>query len=161
MQANAAIEALTRRMQRLEDLEAIRDVIASYGPAADRGDCAGAASLWAADGAYDVGGTGISRGPDAIRALLEADTHQQLIAGGAAHVLSPVTITLDGDQATATGYSCVFRWDGTHFTVHRVAANRWELRREGDRWAVELRVNRLLDGGQEARDLLIPDQHQV
>ena len=150
------LAALTTRLRTLEDREAIRAVIAAYGPAVDSGDSTGAADLWAADGQYDVGGMGVSAGHDAIRALFDGDTHQQLIAGGAAHILSPVRIDLAGDTATATGYSCVFRWDGQDFGAYRVAANRWELRREGDGWRVTRRVNRLLNGAAEARDLLAP-----
>ncbi|ARS28403.1 nuclear transport factor 2 family protein [Sphingomonas sp. KC8] len=150
------IAALATRLRALEDREAIRAVIAAYGPAVDSGDSAGAANLWAADGQYDVGGMGVSKGHDAIRALFDGDIHQQLIAEGAAHVLSPVHIDLADDTATATGYSCVFRWDGQDFGVYRVAANRWELRREGDTWRVTRRVNRLLNGTAEARGLLAP-----
>jgi hypothetical protein len=38
--------------------------------------------------------------------------------------------------------------------VWRVAANRWELLRTPAGWRVTARTNRLLDGTEEARDLL-------
>ena len=47
------MEALTARMQRVEDELAIRRVILSYGPAADAGETARAGALWADDGEYD------------------------------------------------------------------------------------------------------------
>jgi hypothetical protein len=146
--------ALEVRLRALEDREAIRDLIASYGPAVDSGDSDGAAALWHEDGRYDVGGFGVSTGRGAIAALMEGETHQSLIAGGAAHVLSPLRIVLDGGRAIATGYSCVFRWTGHAFEAHRIAANRWALSRGADGWRVDERVNRLLDGHAAARALL-------
>ena len=145
---------LAARVRALEDREAIRDLIAAYGPAADRGDSAGAAALWQEEGRYDVGGYGISQGRAAIAALMEGDTHQGLIAGGVAHVLSPPRITLDGDRATAVGYSCVFRRTGDAFEAYRIAANRWTLSRGAEGWRVDERINRLLDGDAAARALL-------
>lgn len=148
------VAALAARVQVLEDREAIRDLIAAYGPAADRGDARRAAALWADEGEYDVGGFGVQRGRAAIAGLLEGEAHSALIAAGAAHVLSPVEISLRGDEATAWGYSCVFRWTGTEFIAHRIAANYWELRRGAAGWEVLRRVNRLLDGAEAARAVL-------
>ena len=150
-----AERSLAARLRELEDREAIRNLIASYGPVADRGDAAAAAALWAEDGLYDVGGFGVYRGQGALEAMLLGKSHQTLIAGGAAHVLSPVEVRLQGDTATAIGYSCVFCWTGERFEVYRVSANRWRLRRgAGGNWQVELRENRLLNGDADALVLL-------
>ena len=148
------LAALQARIRLLEDREAIRNAIASYGPAVDSGDSPGAAALWAEDGCYDVGGLGASTGHDAIAALFDGDFHQTLIAGGAAHLLSPVKLAIDGDRAVAIGYSCMFRRTGAGFAAERVSANRWELERTQAGWRVTLRVNRPLDGSDEARRLL-------
>lgn len=148
------LDDLAARVRELEDREAIRNVIAAYGPAVDRGDSAGAARLFTDDGAYDVGGYGVHKGREAIEALFEAETHQGLIMNGAAHFLSPMRIDLNGDVATATGYSAVFTWADGAFKAHRIAANRWDMERVGGAWRVKLRVNRLLDGAEEARALL-------
>ena len=94
---------LSARLRALEDREAIRDLIASYGPLADTGNAAALAALWHEDGAYAVDGMGESTGRAAIAALITGPVHQQLMADGCAHVLSPVTIELDGDRATARG----------------------------------------------------------
>ena len=145
---------LSERLRALEDREAIRNVIAAYGPAVDRGDSAGAAQLFSEDGAYDVGGYGVHKGRDVIEALFEGEVHQGLIMNGAAHFLSPMRIDLNGDAATATGYSAVFVWADGAFKAHRIAANRWEMERIDGAWRVKLRVNRLLDGAEEARALL-------
>lgn len=142
------------RLAALEDREAIRDLIARYGPLADAGDCAGAAALWTLDGVYEVGGFGEYRGRAAIQALLEGEVHQSLIAAGSAHVLSPSVIDLDGDHAIARTYSVVFRKAGDCWEAHRASANEWHLVRTGDGWRVERRINRLLDGSVEARALI-------
>jgi ketosteroid isomerase-like protein len=148
------IGPLAARIAALEDREAIRDLIARYGPLADSGDCAGAAALWTDDGIYEVGGFGSYQGRTAIRTLLEGESHQQLIHGGAAHLLSPPIIDLDGDRATARTYSVVFRKAEDGWEAHRVSANLWHLMRTGEGWKVAHRVNRLLDGSENARALI-------
>jgi len=96
-----------------------------------------------------------AKGRTAIAALIEGHVHQQLMADGCAHALGPVTIDLDGDTATARGYSIVFRADGDGgFGVARASANRWTLTRTGDGWRVTRRENALLDGAEAARLLL-------
>jgi hypothetical protein len=149
-----AADPLAARLQALEDREAIRDLIARYGPAADSGDAEGAAALFAPDGVYAVGGMGESHGRPAIAALLRGPVHQQLMADGCAHLLGPVAIDLAGDTATARGLSLVFRWNGSHWDTVRASANRWHLTRGAAGWAVTRRDNALLDGDAAARALL-------
>ena len=146
--------SLTQRLQALEDREAIRDLIARYGPLADRGDAAGVAALWAEDGRYTIHGFGTATGHSEIAALIEGTTHQQLMADGCAHLLGPVALELLGDHAIAVGHSIVLRWTGAQFEAARVAANRWELRRTASGWRVTLRENALLKGEEAARALL-------
>jgi len=148
------LAALAARVLELEDREAIRNLIASYGPAVDSGDTVRAGDAWSAKGGYDIDGFGVIEGPAAVTALMDGASHQDLIAGGAAHVLSPIEIALSGDRATAVGYSCVFRWTGEGFEAFRVAANRWTLVRVGEGWRIETRVNRLLNGAAQARAVL-------
>ena len=129
-------------------------MIARYGPLADAGDCAGAAALWTEDGVYEVGGFGSYEGRAAIQALLEGESHQGLIHGGAAHVLSPPVIDLDGDRAVARTYSVVFRKSRDNWEAHRASANMWHLVRVGAEWKVARRINQLLDGSADARTLI-------
>ncbi|MFZ1741811.1 MAG: nuclear transport factor 2 family protein [Pontixanthobacter sp.] len=142
------------RLLALEDRAAIEALIASYGPLADSGDAAGVARLWTDDGTYNVGGFGTATGHREIAALIEGPTHQELMHAGCAHVLSPHVITLDGERASATGYSVVFRKQGDAFQPWRVSANRWELTRTRDGWRVQHRDNAPLDGSEAARALL-------
>ena len=125
------------RFARLEDCEAIRNLIASYGPLADRGAAPGVAGLWTIGGEYDVGGFGTAQGRAAIARLIESETHRDLVARGCAHVLSPHHIELAGARARATGYSIVFRRSGETFVAWRVSFNEWHLERQADgRWLV-------------------------
>ena len=143
----ASPEALAARLQALEDREAIRDLIARYGPAADSGDADGVAALFDEAGVYAVGGMGESRGRQAIAALIHGPVHQQLMADGCAHLLGPVAIDLAGDTATARDLSLVFRWNGSNWDAVRTSANRWQLARGKAGWAVTRRDNELVDGG--------------
>lgn len=145
---------LEARLRVLEDREAIRELIARYGPLADCGNATGAADLWVADGVYAIADFGEAKGHAEIAALIEGDNHRQLMADGCAHVLGPVAINLDSNTATARGHSLVLRWTGNGFEVHRVAANRWELVRTTEGWRVARRENALLDGDDAARALL-------
>jgi uncharacterized protein (TIGR02246 family) len=149
-----SLATLAARLTALEDREAIRDLIAHYGPLADSGDAAALAALWARDGEYDVTGFAVAKGHAAIAALIDGPVHRALMADGCAHMLGPVAITLDGDRAVARGHSVVFHHaDGT-FAAHRVAANRWTLARTGAGWRVVHRANALLNGAEAARVLL-------
>lgn len=148
------LAALEARLAELEDREAIRNLVASYGPLADSGDAEGVAALWAEDGVYAVGGFGENAGREAIAALIRAPFHQQLMQDGCAHALGPVHIQLDGARALAIGYSVVFRRAGKGFEAWRVSANRWELEKRNCRWQVRRRRNALLDGVAAARLLL-------
>lgn len=137
------MDSLSERIQRIEDIEAIRNLIASYGPLADRGDARAVAHLWLEDGEYDVGGYGIAKGRAAIAALIEGDTHRELMADGCAHILSPHQIDIDGADASAIGYSMVIRKNAEGFAIWRIASNQWRLARQGDgHWLVASRVNR-------------------
>ena len=57
-------------------------------------------------------------------------------------------------SAVATGYSNVFTKDDDYWRVERTSSNRWELVRTPDGWKVRYRLNRLLDGSAQNRDIL-------
>ncbi|MCP5321467.1 MAG: nuclear transport factor 2 family protein [Pseudomonadales bacterium] len=158
---NDAIEArlatLETQLTELQDREAIRNLIASYGPLADCGDADRVAGLWQDDGVYEVGGFGASQGHAAIAALIDGATHRQLMRDGCAHLLGPVHIHIEGGRAVAVGHSCVLRHRDGGFEAYRVSANRWELTKDADgTWRVSKRSNRLLDGNPLAPALLRP-----
>ena len=140
------MEELLERVRRLEDQAAIQRLIMSYGPCADAGLAAEAASLWSDDGTYDWDdGVEPLPGPAAVEQMLRGDGHQGLIRKGVAHFAGPVLVDVDGDEATALNYSLVMRRDGDRFYLWRVSAVRWELTRADATWRVARRTNRLLD----------------
>lgn len=147
-------DQLADRLRVLEDREAIRELIACYGPLADSGQADAVAALFAEDGVYAVGGMGEAQGHAAIAALISGPVHQSLLADGCGHVLTSPAITLDGDRAVARCHSIVFRYEEGDWNPVRVAANRWELARGNEGWKVVRRVNALLDGSAAARLLL-------
>jgi uncharacterized protein (TIGR02246 family) len=149
-------DRIEARLQALEDREAIREIIASYGPLADSGDAQGVAGLFSDDGSYAVGGMGEARGRDAIAGLIDGLAHRELMAQGCAHLLGPVAIDLDCDHAVARGHSVVLRQTGAGFDVFRVSANRWEFARIEGAWQVTRRDNALLNGNEAAQALLSP-----
>lgn len=150
------LESLSARLRRLEDLEEIRALIAQYGPLADSGKAEKLSQLWREDGEYEIFAYATARGRKAIAKLIEDEDHQSLMADGCAHLLGPVAIELDGDNATARGHSVVLRHADHSFEVFRVSANKWNLERDSVGWRVVRRTNALLDGQEAARLLLAP-----
>lgn len=140
-------------LRRLADESEIVRLISAYGPAVDSGDSRRTAELWTEDGVYDTG-SNVWRGRAEIAGMVEGETHQRLIANGAAHVLGVPHVVVDGDRAVATNYSRVFRHTAEGFETWRVAANRWDLVRTPEGWRATYRTNRLIDGSAEARDVL-------
>jgi uncharacterized protein (TIGR02246 family) len=148
------LESFAERLRTLEDREAIRDLIARYGPLADAGDAQAVAALWSENGSYTVGGMGEARGRSAIAALISGPVHQSLLDDGCAHVLTSPAIDLAGNSAVARCHSVVFRHEDGEWAAVRVSANRWELARTSAGWQVTRRENALLDGSAAARALL-------
>jgi uncharacterized protein (TIGR02246 family) len=98
----ADLDSLARRVQVLEDREAIRALILAYGQAHDHRDYKTFASLFATNGEW-VGGLGSAKGPDAIFALMDKTIghHPMPNGSGTFHVLTNDQIVIDGDHASA------------------------------------------------------------
>jgi SnoaL-like domain len=151
--ASARLTALEARVRILEDHVALYQLMMGYGPAVDAGECDLAAARWTEDGVYDAQ-VGAWHGRDAIAGMVQGEMHQDIIRGGSAHITAMPYIAVDGDHAVATAYAQLCRATGDGFRVWRVTATRWEFVRSGGAWLVQRRVNRLLDGDPEARELL-------
>jgi hypothetical protein len=162
------LAALETRLKDLEDQVALYQLMSAYGPLVDSGDAEATAALWVEDGVYDWGGgpkpadgapvkegaAGAAYSRSAVADMVRGPYHQEIIHGGAGHVIGLPHIVLNGDTAVATSYSRLYRRDGDNFRVWRVGANRWEFVRTPDGWRVKKRVNRVLNGGEEPRQLL-------
>lgn len=153
--ADERLERLERRVRELEDRLALYQLIATYGPAVDSGTSEVVGSLWTEAGFYDTFPV-VLEGRDEIAAMVLGDRHQSYMANGCAHVQGMPHIAIHGDTAVATLYSQLFLRDDENdgFRLWRVAANRWELVREAGGWRVVGRVNKLLDGSPDGRELL-------
>jgi ketosteroid isomerase-like protein len=148
------LAALEARVQMLEDQLAVQQLLNRWGPAVDTGDSAAAAALWTADGVLESEISYLD-GPTGVAGMVESDGQQALIRQGCAHVQAFPLIAVDGDRATATGYSRVYlHQDDGSYEVWRVSANRWEFARTTDGWRATRRTNHVIDGGPVARDLL-------
>lgn len=153
------LAALEQRLAHLEDVQAITELIASYGPLVDSGAAEEVAALWTEDGVYDVDEIKMT-GQDQIRAMVRSKQHQGWIAGGCAHFLGPARVHVDGDEAVAVCHSLMVVNRGGDFTkdpefvVRRATAHHFELRRTSTGWATARRTSRVLDGRDEAPDLL-------
>jgi hypothetical protein len=154
--ADDRLHQLEARLRRAEDLLAVMELVASYGPLVDSGDGRGAADLWTEDGVYDVD-TGTYEGRNGIAEMVASRPHQRLVARGCAHATSPPRVYLDGDAAIAvTESQLIVQREGGGFDVVRATAHRWELVRTPDGWQVQRRTSRLLDGSDASRELLRP-----
>jgi len=160
-------EPLEDRLRAVEDKLAIFHLIASHPPAADTGTDRYYRNAFVADGEMDLGGGKGARGNDTIGALVKTPEHQAAIAGGLCHFAGLPRVEIDGDSAVAISYLQIITPDReaaprevsghgstTGFRIHRVGANRWELKRGQDGWKVVRRTLRPLDGTDDARALL-------
>ena len=137
------VAELASRIQALEDELAIHRLIVRYGFGVDRGDADAAAAVFAEDGIYDVDGALYMQGRGDVRAMVNGPRHQAMV-GHCAHQIGPAVVEVDGDRATATGYSRVYLQTvaGTH--VYRVSCNRWSFVRRDVGWFIAHRTTRML-----------------
>ena len=160
-------DSLEDRLRAVEDKLAIFHLIASHPPAADTGTDRYYRDAFVADGEMDLGGGKGARGNATIGALVKTPEHQAAIAGGLCHFAGLPRVEVDGDTAVAISYLQIITPDRqaaprevpghgstTGFRIHRVGANRWELRRGKDGWKVVRRTLRPLDGTDDAQALL-------
>jgi ketosteroid isomerase-like protein len=148
----ADVAALAARLRHVEDLLAIGQLVATYGPTVDHGDADTVTALWVEEGVYDAAPHGRWEGREAIAGMINGG-HQLGIRAGMGHVLTPPRIVVDGDTARAWNHAMNIRWDAGNdrFFVGRLSANEWLLRRVDGGWRVVERINRNLDGADEAR----------
>lgn len=101
--------------------------------------------------AMDSGDLHLS-GHQAIADMLKSDMHQSLIPN-CAHTVGPATIELNGDSASATGYSRLYHRKEDDFNLMRLAVNEWHFIRDLNGWLITARESRLV-GENEAKSLL-------
>ena len=153
-------ESVEERLERIERRLALMDLIASYGPSVDSGSAEWTGSLWADEGIYDFGDARLD-GRRAVEAMVAGPNHQGLIHHGAAHLLGPPSVRIDGERAVVVHHSQVVLHRDGKYEIWRVSANRWELSWVDGAWRVDRRRAYLLDGQERARALLRRDDPSV
>ncbi len=102
--APAVAETVEQRLRRLEDKEAIRDIIETYAMKLTSRDFQGYVDLFAPEGTWRNGNT-LKRGREEIRQLLVGmfpNTPANYVNQDSYMLVSDIQITLAGDRATAT-----------------------------------------------------------
>ncbi|HJQ82841.1 MAG TPA: nuclear transport factor 2 family protein, partial [Candidatus Binatia bacterium] len=110
---------LARRVGALEDELAIHRQIVRYGFAVDTGDADAAAALFTPDTVYDVDGPLLMEGRDGVRGMIRGPRHQGMLPN-CAHQIGPAVVGIEGDRATATGYSRVYVRGDDGIGIYRV-----------------------------------------
>jgi hypothetical protein len=157
---------LEDRLRAVEDRLAIFQLIASHPPAADTGNDGYYRDAFAADAVIDLG-TKTATGNEAIAAVVKTPEHRGAIAAGLCHFAGLPRVELDGDSAVAISYLQVLTPNkdakpvelsghgaSSGYRIHRLGANRWDLKRTAPGWKVVRRAYRMLDGNQEAPAML-------
>jgi SnoaL-like domain len=157
---------LEDRLRAVEDKLAIYHLIASHPPAADTGTESYYRDAFMPDGVIDLG-TKTAAGNEAIGAVVRTPAHQGAIAVGLCHFAGLPRVELRGDTAVAISYLQVLTPNreaepvelsghglSSGYRIHRLGANRWDLKRTKDGWKVARRAYRMLDGTAEGPEML-------
>jgi uncharacterized protein (TIGR02246 family) len=110
----ACLDNLEARLRRMEDEEAIENLLLEYGRTLDARDFAAYAALFAAEGEWK-GAMGSYKGPKEIQTQME-----RIFAGATDipkgqnfHAMSNFRITVQGDRATATSNFVFYTMEGS------------------------------------------------
>src|SRR5665213_640498 len=158
---------LEGRVRAVEDTLAIFHLIASHPPAADTGGDSYYRGAFMTDGVIDLGGGKAKSGNEEIAGVVKTPEHQAAIAGGLCHFAGLPRVQLNGDTAVAISYLQVLTPNreakpvalsghglSSGYRIHRLGANRWDLQRTADGWKVTRRAYRMLDGTDDAPEML-------
>jgi hypothetical protein len=162
-----AAKTIEDRIRAIEDRLEIYNLIASHPPSADTAAHSYIRSIFLEDAVLDLGGTKTASGAQAISAMPQRPEHHQAIKGGLCHFAGLPHVTIDGDRAVVTSYLQILAPHPTadeievpahgvsrDYRIHRVGANRWELKRTPQGWKIQRRAYRTLDGTEPALDIL-------
>jgi hypothetical protein len=169
---DADIAKLTERLQRLEDLEAIRTTWRDYCIRLDSGDMAGLGDVFTEDAILEMDGlNGLGGDADGTyrgRASIIGDFYSQVGVRAAlndrgrfntGHISTNMQIDLKGDEATTLAYFFEIVADN----IVLIGTYQHRFRREADRWRfaflrIAVRYHARLEtsdvGGQTLRDVL-------
>jgi uncharacterized protein (TIGR02246 family) len=124
------------RLQRLEDVEAIRRLMLEYRRCLDAKDIRGYADLFAAEGEF-VAGDMRAQGPQEIFDLVDGMRGTLLTdrGGDDVHIVANPTIDVDGDRATADSmWIYIVRGEGDVPVLSKIGSYHDVFTREDRRW---------------------------
>jgi hypothetical protein len=164
----AQSSTLEQRVRAIEDRLEIYNLIAGHPPSADTGADYYTEAVYAEDGEFDRGvNLSGAVGNKAIAAIVRTPAHQDAIAGGLAHFTGLPYVMLNGDDAVVISYLQILTPNKSGeavevpnhgasrgYHIHRVVANRWELKRTASGWKIRRRTIRLVDGSEPSREIL-------
>ena len=128
--------SVEERLQRLEDVEAIRRLMLEYRACLDAKDIRGYAALFAADGEF-IAGDMRATGPEEIFALVDGMRGTLLTdrGGDDVHIVANPTIEVDGDRATADSmWLYIVRGEDDQPVLSKIGSYHDVLTREDGRW---------------------------
>lgn len=126
-------DTLIERLQRLEDLDAIRQLFVDYGYYLDHGMFEEYGQLFADDGEVLLGPIGRATGPDDIAALMARTLAGR--EGSSYHVIANPIIRLDGDRATTdVSWLVVTPTDAGGMAVSMFGRHKDVVVRRGTEW---------------------------
>jgi hypothetical protein len=135
--ATSSSDAVTARLQVLEDREAIRALLVSYARTLDERDFAGFEQLWAKDAEFVGGANNSAKGPPAIRDLLQGllKVNAAPVPGRDWHLVMNQTVDVTGDSATGFSRGTWVVTDPEKQLRVSIIANYYDqFVREGGRW---------------------------
>ncbi len=149
----ASVEALTARVQELEDDRAIRDVLARYGFTADSCDDEGFVDLYTDDGSINLNNRQAAAtmgkgdvvgwsGRDGIRRFITNPEghHRPELYGKSMHLQGNNLVTeVEGSEARAKSYQVALVIDEKGVRVLSAGNNQWQLRKMGGEWLIRER----------------------
>jgi ketosteroid isomerase-like protein len=139
--AGAGDKSLEQRLQRLEDIEAIRSVMIAYGRALDKRDFKAYGELFAREGSWK-GGMGGATGPENIANMVQAGFAKMdpKMYTDSNHVMTSMDISVDGDTATAwSRWLWVIPGDDNRPLVQRGGYYEDTFIREDGQWKINTR----------------------
>ncbi|HTX84426.1 MAG TPA: nuclear transport factor 2 family protein [Streptosporangiaceae bacterium] len=151
---------IERRLQSLEDQLAIHRIIMTHPPAADSGEGGFWHVIFGEGGRTDYGqdaSLGDLAGivtPEQLAAWTASPRFREAQRSGLAHVSTAPVVVIAGDEAEAWNYHQTIVRTDDGFRVLRLFVNHWQFARSAQGWQLTMRKCRLMDGDEEALDIL-------
>ena len=149
-------DTLEGRLRAMEDRLAIFHLIASHPPAANTGSDGYYREAFVPDAVIDLDGGMAANGNEEIAAVVKTPEHPAIV-GGLCHFAGLPRVELDGDSAVAIPYLQVLTPNregkpvelsghglSSGYRIHRLGANRSDLKRTENGWKVTRRAYRML-----------------